>query len=73
MCTKSLSNEIYTGTAGGSLSGILAAISFGDLAQTIILAVVGTVVSFFVSVCLNRLIARKKQQWIREGSDRLKD
>ena len=73
MCPKQISNEIYTGTAGGSLSGILAAISFGDLAQTIILAVVGTVVSFFVSVCLNRLIARKKQRGIGEEGESLKD
>lgn len=64
MCPKNLSNEVYTSTAGGSLSGILAAISFGDLAQTIILATVGTIVSFFVSICLKRLMARRNKNWI---------
>ena len=67
MCPKNLSNEVYTSTAGGSLSGILAAISFGDLAQTIILAIVGTIVSFFVSVCLKRLMSKKTENWINEG------
>lgn len=62
MCQRNLSVEIYSGTAGGSLSGILAAISFGDLAQTVILSVVGTVVSFIVSVCLKRLMSKKKLQ-----------
>ena len=52
---------MYTGTAGGSLTGIVAAISLGDLAQTIILAVVGTVVSYFVTVCLNKLLKKKRR------------
>ena len=65
MYSRSSSIEIYTGTAGGSLSGILAAINLGDLAQTIILAVVGTVVSFIVTLCLNRLV-RKKRRWENE-------
>lgn len=65
MCTRGSPIEMYTGTAGGSLSGILAAISLGDVAQTIILAVVGTVVSFIVTLCLNRLL-KKKHRWGNE-------
>ena len=65
MCSRGSPIEMYTGTAGGSLSGMLAAINLGDLAQTIILAVVGTVVSFIVTLCLNRLV-RKKRRWENE-------
>jgi len=62
MSSRSLPIEIYTGTAGGSLSGILAAITLGDVAQTVVLSVIGTFVSFFVSVCLKRFVSYKKQK-----------
>lgn len=67
MSTRNLSIEIYSGTAGGSLTGILAAISLGDVAQTIVLSVIGTIVSFFVSVCLKRFVSGKKRKQDMSG------
>jgi len=60
MCSRNLSIETYSGTAGGSLSGLLAALNPGDVVQTVVLAAIGTVVCFFVSLCLNRMLRKRK-------------
>lgn len=50
-----------TGTACGTLLGILSSIHLGDILQTVILAAIGASVSFIVTVCWKR-IARKKKR-----------
>lgn len=47
-------NEIRAGTLGGSLCSIWASITLGDLLQTVVLAVVGTLVSYIMSRILQR-------------------
>lgn len=48
------------GTFGGLLMGIYPALIMGDIMKTILLATIGAVVSFFVSLVLGSLIKRKK-------------
>ncbi|MBC7884147.1 MAG: hypothetical protein H7X99_01630 [Saprospiraceae bacterium] len=45
--------------AGGSLTGLLASISTADLLTTCLMAVTGTVVSYFVSMMLKRIFKEK--------------
>ncbi|MEN5085919.1 hypothetical protein ABE426_05575 [Sphingobacterium faecium] len=52
------SNDIRVGTLGGTLCSIWASFSLGDLVQTALMAVVGTVVSYVTSRLLGRM--RKK-------------
>lgn len=47
-------NEIRAGTLGGTLCSIWASITLGDLLQTVIMAAVGTLVSYAVSSLLKR-------------------
>jgi len=49
------------GTAGGTLLTILANISSDDIVKTIILAAVGAVVSFGVTLLLKLLVKRIKK------------
>jgi len=46
------------GTLGGTVCSIWASISLGDIAQTVLMAVIGTVVSYLSSALLRRF--RKK-------------
>jgi hypothetical protein len=48
------------GTAGGTLISILGNITMGDMLRTIILAAVGAVVSFSLSLLLKRWIKPSK-------------
>lgn len=49
-------NDIRISALGGTICSIWASFSFGDLLQTVILAAIGTLVSFVTS----RLLGRKK-------------
>jgi hypothetical protein len=49
-----------TGTAGGTLTIILANITSEDLLQTTVLAALGAAVSFFVSFFLKRIMKKRK-------------
>lgn len=47
-------NEIRAGTLGGTLCSIWASITLGDILQTVVTAVIGTVASYVVSQLLQR-------------------
>ncbi|MBB2950622.1 hypothetical protein [Sphingobacterium sp. JUb56] len=51
-------NDIRIGTLGGTLCSIWVSFSLGDIMQTALMAVVGTVVSYWTSRLLGRM--RKK-------------
>ncbi len=53
--------QVYAGTCGGMFLSVLSNMFIEDLVRTVILAVVGAVVSFGVSLVLKRLIKRKKR------------
>ena len=53
--------NVYAGTFGGMILSVFSNLFIEDLLRTIILAVVGTVVSFGVSLTLKILIKRKKR------------
>lgn len=59
MNNSSLSNT-GTGTVCGTLLSILPNIHLDDLLQTVILAAIGAVVSFFVTVLCKRFLKRNK-------------
>ena len=54
-------NTTKAGTAGGTLLTIFANISSEDIIKTIILAAIGAVVSFTVTIFLKALIKRLKK------------
>jgi hypothetical protein len=54
-------SETGTGTACGTLLVILSSIHLGDIVQTSILAAIGAVVSFIVTLICRRLLGRKKK------------
>lgn len=54
-------NTMKRGTAGGTLLTILANISSDDIVKTMILAAVGAVVSFGVTLLLKLLVKRIKK------------
>ena len=54
-------NTTKTGTAGGTLLSIFANINSGDIVKTAILAAIGAVVSFVVTVSLKLLVKRIKK------------
>lgn len=47
------------GTCGGLLFGIYPSLLIGDVTRTIVLAAIGAIVSFFVSLVLAILIRKK--------------
>jgi len=53
-------SPIYCGTFGGMIMGIFPSLLVGDVLKTIMLAGVGAIVSFFVSLVLGNLFNRKK-------------
>ncbi|UIR54760.1 hypothetical protein LZQ00_10780 [Sphingobacterium sp. SRCM116780] len=53
-------NDMRFGVLGGTLCSIWISISFGDVLQTMLMAVVGTAVSFVTSRLLGKLGQRKK-------------
>jgi mannitol-specific phosphotransferase system IIBC component len=54
-------NTTKAGTAGGTLLSIFANINSGDVLKTAILAAIGAVVSFSVTLLLKLLIKRLKK------------
>ncbi len=51
------------GTIGGTLTSFIASVDMGDLVRTSILAVVGAVVSFTVSVLLKWLVRSRRKRY----------
>jgi mannitol-specific phosphotransferase system IIBC component len=54
-------NTTKAGTAGGTLLSIFANINSGDVLKTAILAAIGAVVSFSVTLLLRLLVKRLKK------------
>jgi uncharacterized membrane protein (UPF0136 family) len=54
--------SLRTGTASGTLLSVMPNIFSEDIAKTIILAVVGAVVSFTVTLLLKRLAGSRKKK-----------
>lgn len=52
-------NDIRNGTLGGTLCSIWASFSFGDALQTVLMAILGTVVSYATSRILRKMSNRK--------------
>jgi mannitol-specific phosphotransferase system IIBC component len=52
-------NSLHAGTASGTLLSIMPTIASEDVLKTIVLAIVGAVVSFGVSVVLRRITKSK--------------
>lgn len=55
-------NGMKAGTAGGTLTVILANITGGEIVKTVMLAVIGAVVSFGVSYVLKRCCSGKEKR-----------
>ena len=53
-------NTTKTGTAGGTLLTVLANISGDDILKTVVLAAIGAVVSFWITLGMKFLIKRFK-------------
>lgn len=53
-------SAICFGTFGGALTSVIPALLIGDVVRTIVLAFVGALVSFFVSLVLGTLFKRRK-------------
>jgi len=53
-------SAVGIGTCGGVLLGIYPTLVIGDIVRTVILAIVGAIVSFFVSLLLAKLVKKKK-------------
>ncbi|GAA4764299.1 hypothetical protein GCM10023230_12310 [Flavobacterium hankyongi] len=54
-------NTIHVGTAAGTVLSIVPNISSEDVLKTIVLAIVGAIVSFTVSLLLKRLTKSKNK------------
>jgi mannitol-specific phosphotransferase system IIBC component len=54
-------NSLQVGTASGTLLSIFPSIASDDIAKTIILAVVGAVISFLVSLLLKKFTKTKNK------------
>ncbi|HRZ97958.1 MAG TPA: hypothetical protein P5084_10400, partial [Paludibacter sp.] len=52
-------SNVYAGTFGGMVLSVFSNLFVQDLLKTIILAIVGTIVSFVVSLVLKNFIRRK--------------
>ena len=55
------SSSLWTGTAAGTLLSVLPNLQSEDIARTVILATIGAVVSFLVSVVIKLLRKVKKK------------
>ena len=62
-------NDIRIGTYGGTICSIWASFSFGNLLQTIVMAIVGTLVSYVTSKLMARIFSKrlKKTKYMEEG------
>lgn len=54
-------SAVGMGTCGGLLMGIFPTLFIGDIIRTVLLAIVGAVVSFFLSLLLANLVKRKNK------------
>ncbi|MBK6499885.1 MAG: hypothetical protein IPG48_07125 [Saprospiraceae bacterium] len=54
-----MSHNHQVGMAGGSITGIWASINTSDLLTTCLMAALGTIVSYFVSMFLKRIFGKK--------------
>jgi len=61
MVQPSSNHSLVAGTGGGTLLTILVNIQPGDIGKTALLASIGAVVSFFVSLFLKVLLKRFKR------------
>lgn len=52
-------NSLYAGTAGGTIFSVIPLMNGDDLLQTVVLAAVGAVVSFGVSLLLKYLCRKR--------------
>jgi len=62
MSDHSAFNGTKAGTAGGTLTILLANLSVTDLAQTAILAAIGALVSFITSILMKYLFKRWRKK-----------
>ncbi|MEA4850727.1 hypothetical protein SDC9_198489 [bioreactor metagenome] len=53
--------NVYAGTFGGMILSVFSNLFIEDLLRTIVLAIVGTIVSFVISIGLKFLIRRFKR------------
>jgi hypothetical protein len=58
------------GTLGGMLTVTLATIHTGEIVKTIILATIGAVVSYSVSLMLNKITKRIRRRKARDATGR---
>jgi hypothetical protein len=58
MYDSSFNNSLKAGTAGGTALTILVNIRLADLGKTVLLAAVGAIVSFAVSLTLKAILKR---------------
>jgi len=58
MSDQSLSTNTRIGFAGGIICCILSGVNFADIVKTIILAIVGTIVSVTVSLLFNHILKK---------------
>jgi len=54
-----MSHNHQVGMASGSITGIWASINTSDLLTTCLMAALGTIVSYFVSMFLKRIFGKK--------------
>ena len=54
-------NHTFYGTIGGTLLGLAASIQSADIWKTIVLATIGALVSFMVSLLLKRFTRKRKK------------
>lgn len=57
-----MDNSVKTGTVGGTLITIIANLHLEDLVKTVILALVGALVSFGSSYLLKKLLSKTRQK-----------
>ena len=54
-------NHTFFGTLGGTLISIAATLQSADILKTIVLATIGAIASFMVSLLLKRLTRKRKK------------
>lgn len=61
MILMQTSNSPLIGTASGTFLSVLANLHSEDLLKTIVLAIIGAVVSFAISILLKKLVRKEKK------------
>ena len=54
-------NHTFYGTIGGTLFSLVASVQSADILKTIVLATIGAIASFMVSLLLKRLTRKRKK------------